>query len=91
MTSAAYARDEVWNPLIPSDRKWEALSVVPPPYTQMSAMTSHSETNANENVSMKRPLPPRLTKEHVWGVRDDWGDGAKEWGRGAKAYEKKGS
>ena len=35
----------------------------------------------------QRPEAPRLREEHVWGVRDDWGGRAKEWGRGAKAYE----
>lgn len=34
-----------------------------------------------------RPEAPRLREEHVWGVRDDWGERAKTWGRGARAHE----
>ena len=34
----------------------------------------------------QRPEAPRLRHEHVWGVRDDWGERAKTWGRGAGAY-----
>lgn len=34
-----------------------------------------------------RPEAPRLSPAHVWGVREDWGDRAKDWGRGASAYE----
>ena len=37
-----------------------------------------------------RPEAPRLRDEHVWGVRDDWGERAKAWGRGAKVYERDG-
>jgi hypothetical protein len=29
---------------------------------------------------------PRLKTEHIWGMRDDWGDRAGRWGRGAQAY-----
>ncbi|KAG9081101.1 hypothetical protein FRC07_014643 [Ceratobasidium sp. 392] len=29
-----------------------------------------------------RPEPPRLSENHAWGVRDDWGKGAGEWGKG---------
>jgi len=36
----------------------------------------------------KRPSAPHLGAEHVWGVRDDWGEKAGEWGRGTKAFNK---
>ena len=29
-----------------------------------------------------RPEPPRLSENHAWGVREDWGKGAGEWGKG---------
>jgi len=48
---------------------------------------------ANEGASALqegRPEAPRLPEAHIWGVRDDWGEGAKEWGRGAKVYEDSG-
>lgn len=31
-----------------------------------------------------RPEPPRLSENHAWGVREDWGKGAGEWGKGTK-------
>ncbi|KAI0645780.1 AFG1-like ATPase-domain-containing protein [Trametes meyenii] len=34
----------------------------------------------------ERPPAPRLSADHVWGVREDWGDRAREWGRGASVY-----
>lgn len=37
-----------------------------------------------------RPEAPRLNEAHIWGVREDWGERAKEWGQGAKAYENSG-
>ena len=33
-----------------------------------------------------RPPAPRLSADHVWGVREDWGQRARAWGRGAAAY-----
>ncbi|GAA5845216.1 hypothetical protein JCM3766R1_003359 [Sporobolomyces carnicolor] len=32
---------------------------------------------------------PVIKEDHIWGVREDWGPRAKEWGKGASAYEKK--
>lgn len=46
----------------------------------------------SKSDSAKRTLPreqrpaPRLREHHVWGVREDWGDGAGKWGKGAKVY-----
>jgi peroxisome-assembly ATPase len=34
----------------------------------------------------QRPEAPRLQEDHIWGVRDDWGERARAWGKGAKAY-----
>lgn len=48
---------------------------------------------ANEGVSAPigdRPEAPRLSETHIWGVREDWGERAKEWGRGAKVHDKSG-
>ncbi|KAI0829842.1 AFG1-like ATPase-domain-containing protein [Trametes gibbosa] len=33
-----------------------------------------------------RPSAPLLSADHIWGVREDWGDRAREWGRGASVY-----
>lgn len=34
-------------------------------------------------------VAPKIKEEHAWGVRDDYGPKAGEWGKGAKAFEKK--
>lgn len=39
----------------------------------------------------ERPEAPRLREEHVWGVREDWGDHAGAWGRGTTLHEQQGS
>ncbi|TFK84570.1 hypothetical protein K466DRAFT_220678 [Polyporus arcularius HHB13444] len=33
-----------------------------------------------------RPPAPRLSADHIWGVREDWGERAQDWGRGASLY-----
>lgn len=33
--------------------------------------------------------PPIIDPKHVWGVREDWGEKAGEWGKGASAKQRK--
>ncbi|KAF9045872.1 AFG1-like ATPase-domain-containing protein [Rhodocollybia butyracea] len=42
--------------------------------------------DANHRLSRVTRSPPRLREHHIWGVREDWGEGAGKWGKGAKAY-----
>lgn len=28
--------------------------------------------------------PPKISEDHMWGVRDDWGKKAGDWGQGVK-------
>jgi protein AFG1 len=28
--------------------------------------------------------PPKISEDHMWGVREDWGKKAGEWGQGVK-------
>ncbi|KAI9067251.1 hypothetical protein FKP32DRAFT_1588610 [Trametes sanguinea] len=110
MTSESYARDEHWNPLPASARKWESptsphapprphsppSSAPPPPNVQhehphrSSASTSDFADEASAHPShpssFDRPPAPRLSPDHVWGVREDWGPRARDWGRGASLY-----
>ncbi|KAH7913256.1 AFG1-like ATPase-domain-containing protein [Hygrophoropsis aurantiaca] len=85
MTSTTYSREEKWNPLPNDSRKWEGL--------QEKGRQSPSEIDVDEisstqsEESSDRPDAPRLHPNHVWGVRDDWGERAKEWGKGARMYE----
>ncbi|KAI0930058.1 hypothetical protein AcV5_006860 [Taiwanofungus camphoratus] len=101
MTSESYAEEEHWTPLPASSRKWEG-SVAPPGkdlcrplrWTLPSRSTSQDDGGFAEEAvgeghmsAEERPDAPHLDEAHVWGVREDWGDRARGWGRGAKAYE----
>lgn len=35
-----------------------------------------------------RPEASRLGSDHVWDVREGWGDKAKEWGQGVKVFKR---
>ena len=103
MTSESYAGGERWSPIPTADRKWEQPAGTPlprlahggftPPQSDatQSAGADFAEEAAYGRAELvdpsQRPEAPRLRHEHVWGVRDDWGDRAKAWGRGAKAHE----
>lgn len=103
MTSESYAKEEPWAPLPLSSRKWEGSAHLPdgPHYPRrlhwaQSRGSADQETAdfaseaANEEHAPPggRPEAPRLNEAHVWGVREDWGERAQDWGRGAKVYEK---
>ncbi|CDO76964.1 hypothetical protein BN946_scf184281.g11 [Trametes cinnabarina] len=45
-----------------------------------------ASTHASHPDPSDRPPAPRLSPDHVWGVREDWGPRAREWGRGASVY-----
>ncbi|GLB37031.1 putative AFG1-like ATPase [Lyophyllum shimeji] len=100
VTSARYGQGPLdeWTPLASSVRKWETPTQAlggRVPATTPGAATDRSgqpddfveEEAAHENLEqiLKRPHPPRLSPDHVWGVRDDWGPGAGAWGRGFKS------
>ncbi|KAJ3500907.1 hypothetical protein NLJ89_g9580 [Agrocybe chaxingu] len=40
------------------------------------------------NTPFRRPHAPSISSDHVWGVREDWGQKAKEWGKGTKVYSR---
>lgn len=33
-----------------------------------------------------QPPAPHLSADHIWGVREDWGERARDWGRDAALY-----
>ncbi|OSD06949.1 hypothetical protein PYCCODRAFT_1464084 [Trametes coccinea BRFM310] len=108
MTSESYARDEQWNPLPASARKWEtpssshALPHAPSstssqplstqrehPYSSRSSTSDFADeafAHPSHPSSFDRPPAPRLSADHIWGVREDWGPRARDWGRGARVY-----
>ena len=46
--------------------------------------TVRGEKNSTDELNA-RPEAPRLGPDHVWGVREDWGERAGQWGQGVKA------
>ncbi|EPQ56947.1 hypothetical protein GLOTRDRAFT_37622 [Gloeophyllum trabeum ATCC 11539] len=98
MTSASYAREERWAPLPLSARKWEDTAAGPDNRASVGTRASPrpslhvqddfaGEAAYERTMAMReRPSAPRMKEEHVWGVREDWGEKASEWGRGVAAY-----
>ncbi|KAF5385887.1 hypothetical protein D9615_002581 [Tricholomella constricta] len=92
MTSAAYGKDELdtWAPLHPSVRKWETSRGAPAGRGTSSSVAldpassqcdfAEEAAYRNQETDLGRPHAPRLSSDHVWGVRDDWGPGAGAWG-----------
>ncbi|KAL5528379.1 hypothetical protein ACEPAF_7515 [Sanghuangporus sanghuang] len=48
--------------------------------------TGEGEVRSQQAVG-DRPSAPRLAENHFWGVREDWGDKAGRWGKGAAAFD----
>ncbi|KAI0358524.1 hypothetical protein OH77DRAFT_1420920 [Trametes cingulata] len=65
------------------ERKSRDIPVTSRPSTDFAEEASAHSTHA---LAADRPSAPRLSADHVWGVREDWGARAREWGRGASAY-----
>ncbi|KAI8992957.1 AFG1-like ATPase-domain-containing protein [Trametes punicea] len=74
-----------------------SLSTAPTSHFQLShddPATSRPSTDVAGEASVHpihphpsdRPPAPCLSADHVWGVREDWGPKAREWGRGASLY-----
>ncbi|KAI0744112.1 AFG1-like ATPase-domain-containing protein [Daedaleopsis nitida] len=51
-------------------------------FAQEAAM----HASPSQHFAVDRPPAPRLRADHIWGVREDWGERAREWGRGAAVY-----
>ena len=79
LTSPSFWEREQWSPLDLESRGWER-SEVPDRIENIAVATDIDEKR-------QRPPAPFLKPDHVWGVRDDWGDRAGEWGRGASVFD----
>ncbi|EGO25507.1 hypothetical protein SERLADRAFT_448478 [Serpula lacrymans var. lacrymans S7.9] len=99
MSSSVYFSEEKWTPLPPSSRKWESAltgSLLSRPSTSPDSIrdedsmrddeSSRKDTGNHFNSLLERPEAPRLSEDHIWGVREDWGERAKDWGKGASAF-----
>ncbi|KAF7321848.1 Mitochondrial ATPase [Mycena kentingensis (nom. inval.)] len=96
MTGSEYCATAKWAPLV--DRAWEQSSASS---SCILAPTRRDIVNATEDdfaleacyegtcPTDLRPPASRLKSDHVWGVREDWGHDAGQWGLGPRAYSKK--
>ncbi|CAE7065726.1 unnamed protein product [Rhizoctonia solani] len=96
MTSSKYAANAVWRPLTRAQQPWHIDA--PPSCSSTHEQTPKfatdeqvleedwaEEASYDARSSRKgRPEPPRLSENHAWGVRDDWGKGVREWRKGGK-------
>ncbi|KAG8753684.1 hypothetical protein FRC11_007195, partial [Ceratobasidium sp. 423] len=96
MTSPKYFANAVWQPLTRAQQPWH-VDAAPPHSSSREQIPKFAiddqivEKDWAEEASYDarrsrrgRPEPPRLSENHAWGVRDDWGKGAGEWGKGVK-------
>ena len=96
MTSERYAATAQWSPIPAEHRKWEGYGYSRHRHRPVGEVASvdlqhpyHGSSSGSVVKERPGPAAPRLRDEHIWGVRDDWGDKAGEWGKGVKVYEKK--
>ena len=83
----------VWRPLSAS------LNVTKPsPGTPANEPTDRDSSDFADEAGYSRPVtmepkagrePPIISEDHMWGVRDDWGKKAGDWGKGAKGRRPK--
>jgi protein AFG1 len=94
MTSPSYARDETWVPLEKHARKWENTADRIPTQTLPARAPTlsgldHPGLSRAGHSNISQPPAPKLSNNHIWGVREDWGPRAGKWGKGAGAYDEK--
>ncbi|KAF8740218.1 AFG1-like ATPase, partial [Rhizoctonia solani] len=94
MTSPKYAAQAIWQPLTRAQQPWHVDTPPSRPsnYNQIPTFATEDqvlekdwaeEASYDARRSRKgRPEPPRLSENHAWGVRDDWGKGVGDWGKG---------
>jgi protein AFG1 len=65
-----------------------------PPQERIRPILSPADSDSSDfadEAGYSRPVPtkdrsrPVISESHVWGVREEWGPKAGEWGKGAKA------
>ncbi|KAI0745914.1 AFG1-like ATPase-domain-containing protein [Earliella scabrosa] len=74
-----------------SEPQWHAQRPSSPPESDASdfaeeASLHPSSSSAHMPYPVDRPPAPHLSADHIWGVREDWGERARDWGRGAAIY-----
>lgn len=82
MTSLGYRQNEQWTPLSPNVRKWEgrqfgqakirsstSLSKPDPDHHHLEGDFAAEASYIHSNSQGGRPAAPRVSSDHVWGVR----------------------
>ena len=55
-------------------------------YSREPAQASGNGRVPSALATEDRPSAPQLAEDHVWGIREDWGEKAGRWGKGAAAF-----
>ncbi|KZO96513.1 hypothetical protein CALVIDRAFT_563984 [Calocera viscosa TUFC12733] len=103
--SSASHSSEMWTPMDRDARRWEtptpssheplhAPRRAPSPRHTEAPNSDFAHEAANERPTRRGSLKewvdqPKIGEVHVWGAREDWGQRAGEWGRGAGTYRKR--
>ncbi|KII92426.1 hypothetical protein PLICRDRAFT_50808 [Plicaturopsis crispa FD-325 SS-3] len=105
MTSASYGQEEHWTPLPSSSRQWErTVAAASSQHPRVPGSRSPSpDVDEEDDFALEaayhtrqpwsdRPSAPRLSENHMWGVREDWADrgerGNARLGRVANSWKK---
>lgn len=83
--------------LAPSDLRLRYPEGVPAPLQEVDVRAEKPERGKKYTLEELNPtIPaPKIKNDHIWGVREDWGEKksgseetyGKSWGKGASAYE----
>ena len=80
----------VWRPLTGS---MNIAKPSPAPGASTNNPTDRDSSDFADEAGYSRPEmlgpkvsrdPPKISEDHMWGVRDDWGKRAGDWGQGVK-------
>lgn len=87
-SKAASLRSKVTPPLAEGDFAVEAAYSRPHRLTNSPIPEGQDPVITHRNRGAgPRHDPPQIKAEHVWGVAEEWGEKAGEWGKGPRAYK----
>lgn len=91
IAAAALRRPELAVPMasISTGTEGEAAVLEDRSGTDFADEAGYSRPSRLAKAEKEHGPAPVIGEEHVWGVRDDWGKKAGDWGQGAKAKKSK--
>lgn len=92
VAAQALRRAEMAVPMasISTGTEGESVAMKDSPSTDFAEEAGYSRPSRLAKSEKEHGPAPVIDEKHVWGVREDWGKKAGEWGKGAKAKKAKG-